>query len=409
MRRSNFEKPVRRQNTHIFIDDCELPNLGFQIPEIIRKAADDKQCLTWVALDHHQCFYSGGFDEEDDWYKLLNKSIEFNETELFKLEEVLRSSVEIQQFNACLACEIASCDLPDTPPEFTRRLRLHKGKDRREGKDRHKSCTAHHGIFTIELYFFGLVKVISPSSNEHVSRSGKTRSRMRLENSFQSFIKSKQGSNFHGPPIQLHEFYERDIMDYGSRKFPPNETREFRLKRYYGQFAAFIFGTIIQSGASIDEVPIVSTNYFRRGDNNAIIGALIESGHKPLYLYDKLTKFERFTSAAFVEKSKSVKSFEWEQVLIVTDLALCGVSDVEKNDLMRRHLVLVYLGCTRARSQLYIVAPRMFWELILSRLGIPENVKKYRLDPSESTFEEDSNLKYTEEEIQEIKKISSAK
>ena len=527
-------RPVRRKSTHIFIDDCELPNLGFHIPEIIRKAADDKQCLTWVALDHHQCFYSGGFDEKDDWYKLLNKSIEFNETKIFKLEEVLRSSVEIQQFNACLACKIASCDLPVTSKKYARILRseqfyrfliregkhlhksctAHRGIDSfkfsghrsysvdaispsinehrsrsgktpsrmrlenyfqsfikskqgsnfhetkifkleevlrssveiqqfnaclackiascdlpvtskkyarilrseqfyrfliRERKHRHKSCTAHRGIdsFKFSGHLSYSVDAISPSINEHRSRSGKTPSRMRLENYFQSFIKSKQGSNFHGPPIQVHEFYERDIMDYGSKKFRPNETREFRLKRYYGQFAAFIFGTLIQSGASIDKVPIVSTNYF--SDNNAIVGALIESGHKPIYLYDKLTKFERYTSAAFVETSKSVKSFEWERVMVVADLDLCGLSAFEKNVLMRGHLVLLYLGCTRARSQLYIVGPGMFWEFILSRLGIPENsviVKKYRLDRSESTFEEDSNLKYTEEEIREIKKLA---
>ena len=329
--------PIRRQNTHIFMDDCPL----YEIRELFSRieAADDKQCLTWAALDHHQCYYSGSF------VKRLDKSIESKVIEVFKLDEVLRSTVEIQKFNASLVSQIASCALSDSPPEVAQ-----------------------------------------------------TRSRMHLENFFSSFTKPQQGSNFHGPPVQVYGLYEPGTMNYES------SNAKIHRKRY-ANFTAFIFGTIIESGALINKVPIISAIFSRHRE---MVEALIEVGHTPINLYDKLSKRELLTSAALVELSEEVKSFEWERVLVVTDLGLCGVSADKDDALYRALLVLLYQGCTRARSQLYIVAPGMFWELMLSRLGIPENcviVRKYRLDQSESTFDEDSNLKYTDEEIQKLNQL----
>ena len=337
------EKPIRRQNTHIFVDDCHL----YEIRELFSRmeSADDKQCLTWAALDQHQCFYSGSFVKNDEWFKRLDISIESNVIEVFKLDEVIRSTVEIQQFNASLVSQIASCALSDSPPEVAQ-----------------------------------------------------TRSRMHLENFFISFTKPQQGSNFHGPPVQVYELYEPGTMNYES------SNAKIHRKRY-ANFTAFIFGTIIESGALINKVPIISSIFSR---HNEMLEALIEVGHTPINLYDKLSKREHFTSAALVEESEDVKSFEWERVLVVPDLGLCGVPADKDDAFYRALLVLLYQGCTRARSQLYIVAPGMFWELIMSRLGVPENcviVRKYRLDQSESTFEEDSNLKYTEEEIQKLNQL----
>ena len=331
---SSFEKPIRRQKTHIFIDDWPL----YEIREILSQLEADyvRECLTWVALDNHQCVFSDYFVEKCKWCKRLNKSIESNVTELFKLEEVLRSSVEIQQLNAALASQIASC---------------------------------------------------APT--------------IRSDNFFLSFTTPKQGSNFHGPPIQVYELYELDIMNCKSN------IAEFHRERY-AKFTAFIYGTIIQSGALIDKVPIFFTTFYRMNNDKKMLEALIEIGHTPINLHDNLTKLEHFTSAALVEMSKNVKSFEWERVLVVPDLGLCALSAEKADAFYRALLILLYQGCTRARSQLYIVAPGMFWDSMLSRLGIPENsviVRKYRLDENESTFEEDSNLKYTEEEIQKLQAL----
>ena len=124
---------------------------------------------------------------------------------------------------------------------------------------------------------------------------------MRSENSFPSFTKPKQGSNFHGPPIQVHELHERELYE---------RVLKIRLKRI-AKFTAFIFATIIQSGALIDNVPIIYTDVLD------LKPTLSELDHTFIDIYDEVTILEHFTSAAVVEGSKLVKSSEWERLLVV--------------------------------------------------------------------------------------------
>ena len=78
--------------------------------------------MTWIVVDLQQCGAKGILLQAEYWYKELHECLESNVIELFKLDEVLRSSVEIQQFNASLASQIASWDLTKIPPVFAQRL-----------------------------------------------------------------------------------------------------------------------------------------------------------------------------------------------------------------------------------------------------------------------------------------------
>ena len=65
-----FKNNSATKHSYINFDDCDLYAIRVDFPQIITKA-NDKQCLSWVVLDHQQCLL--GFDEEDDWKKQINR------------------------------------------------------------------------------------------------------------------------------------------------------------------------------------------------------------------------------------------------------------------------------------------------------------------------------------------------
>ena len=283
------------QNFHVFFDDADLLDILTFFPDFKKRA--NQQFLSWVVTDHHQCLQTCHRQLANG----INGIMLRKEDEHFKLEYILRNSVEIQQFNAALASHIA---------EFPQIIHW--------------------------------------------------------EN-----IIPKQGSCFCGPPVEVYELYQRDFLN-----IPITSSNRERYSRRYAKFTAYIFANIIKSGALIDNVPILkSGKYFFSDYPSHLSEALIETGHTSTDYYKKWSNLKDFASAAVLENSYCTQSLEWERVLADAGTAdrLTGVAAADMDYELRDAFVYLYLACSRARSQLYLVVPPMFWDLTLSKLGIPDN------------------------------------
>ena len=137
-----------QQNLHIFMDDGDLAEILLRCKEIFFQA-DEEEYLTWTVLDHKQ---SSGFSAYIDQqsYEQVRAHFESSRTELLVLQEVLRNSVEIHNFNMALIQQISSLN---------------------------------HVI--------------------HTEKPGNAL----------AIAAPKQGSNFHGPPITIFELYDHCMLE----------------------------------------------------------------------------------------------------------------------------------------------------------------------------------------------------
>ena len=336
-----------RQKTHIFIDDGDLADIVPNCSQMFTQA-DQKDFLTWVVLDHQQ---SSGIAsptlKNDPQYKKVNDILESDLTNVLKLDEVLRNSVEIHQFNCKLISQITKY---------------------------------HH---------------VAQNSNSDQDNLPVTM--------------PKQGSNFHGPLVTVYELYHQCMLE---EFLIPKDTLEDSMKKT-AEFIAFVFRKIVKTGVATEKLPVLSTEVseFPRHLSNALKNTV---GYESADLSHRFRKPDEYdnTTTAVVESSALTKSFEWERALVFATLPLPLSFQNRKilvNDVLRSSFVCLYQACTRPRSQLYIIAPGMYTELILKKIGVPEEsviVQKYEWNNSSSTFELNMNSKFSDDTVEKLHELS---